>query len=71
MIKFEITIDESNWESIRNLMREKKSFDLVINGENYEIRYDKATESYYAWVSMTNFHELDAVLPKRILMGVA
>ena len=71
MIKFEITIDESNWESIRNLMRQKKSFDLVINGENYEIRYYKATESYYAWVSITNFHEIDDVLPKRILMGVA
>lgn len=52
-------------------MREKKSFDLVINGEKYEIRYDKATESYYAWVSLSNFHEIDDVLPKRILMGVA
>ncbi len=71
MKEFELSIDESDWNEIRSLMRDKKGFNLKIKSETFEIRYDRATMRYYAWVSACNFLEIDDVLPKRLLAGVA
>ena len=70
-----ITIDEGDWnihdwDDIRSLMRSKKAFNLKINGELFEIRYDRATANYYGWLSDANFVEISDLLPKRLLIGV-
>jgi len=68
--QFKITIDESDWDDIRSLMRSKKAFNLLINNEQFEIRYDRTTANYYGWVSDANFVEISDLLPKRLLTGV-
>ena len=71
MKQFELSIDESDWKEIQSLMRGKKAFNLKINNELFEIRYDRATANYYGWVSDANFVEISDLLPKRLLAGVA
>ena len=63
-------LDESDWDDIRSLMRSKKAFNLKINGELFEVRYDRATANYYGWISDANFVEISDLLPKRLLTGV-
>ena len=68
MREFKINKNESDWDEIRTLLRNKKAFNISLALADIDevvtlrVRYDRATKQHYAWFSDSCFYELKDVL---------